>query len=75
MDGICAGQRLTPRDLGVEPAEVMFVDDMPECLEGARATGIGALVRAAWFVDRPTNDHLPVWTAQSPVAVLEYVKG
>ena len=30
--------------LGVAPADVVFLDDSPECVDGARAVGMNAIV-------------------------------
>ena len=63
------------RRLDVSPADAVFVDDNPQCVDGARAVGISALVRAAWFVNRATNLNPGEFIATSPNAALRYIIG
>jgi HAD superfamily hydrolase (TIGR01509 family) len=37
------GYLIAAEQLGVAPAEVVFLDDTPECIDGARAVGMTAI--------------------------------
>jgi HAD superfamily hydrolase (TIGR01509 family) len=38
------GYRIAAAELGVRPEEVVFLDDTPECVDGARAVGMTAII-------------------------------